>query len=164
MPAPPIVAVQFVFAFTAYGLAAKWYIAPKLAGRPLRATLPPLLLVHLVRPISLWLLAPGIIVLPTIPRGFAEGTAYGDLVSAVLALVAAVLVRNERPGALAAAWFFNAVGTLDALRNVVVGVRTGAPEHMGAAVLVPAYGVPLLLVSHMLIFYVLSQHRRERAT
>jgi hypothetical protein len=163
LPAPPIVAIQFVFALTAYSLVAAWYVVPRLAGRPLREALPPLILPHLVRPVSLWLLAPGVIVRPTLPSAFAEGTAYGDLVAALLALVAVVLVRTARPGAVAAAWIFNTVGLLDALRNVVVGVRTGAPAEMGAAVLVPAYGVPLLLVTHALVFKVLLDHRRARS-
>jgi hypothetical protein len=119
------------------------------------------MLPHLVRPVSLWLLAPGIIVEPTLPRHFATGTAYGDLFAASLALLAILLVRSERPGAVAAAWVFNVVGFADALRNCAVGMAARAPTHMGAGVLIPAYGVPLLLVSHVLIFKLLLDHRRE---
>jgi hypothetical protein len=120
------------------------------------------MLPHLVRPVSLWLLAPGVIVEPTLPRYFATGAAYGDLVAASLALVAILLVRSERPGAVAAAWVFNVVGFVDALRNCAVGMATRAPNHMGAGVFIPAYGVPLLLVSHVLIFKLLIDYRRER--
>ena len=151
--------VQFCFALAAYALVAKWYVLPALAGRPLRSSLPPLMLPHLIRPVSLWLLAPGIIVEPSLPRVFATGTAYGDLLATSLALLAALLVRGERSGAVAAAWLFNVVGLLDALRNCAVGMLVRAPLHMGAGVLIPAYGVPLLLVSHVLIFKVLLDHR-----
>src|SRR5687768_11752140 len=117
MPAPAIVVVNFLFAIAAYSLVAKWYVLPALHDRPLRVALPPLILVHLLRPVSLWLLAPGVIVKPTLPTAFATGAAYGDLFTAILALVAAVMVRGETKGAIWVVWIFNLVGTLDALRN-----------------------------------------------
>jgi hypothetical protein len=163
MPAPVIVVIDFVFALIAYSLVARWYIFPALVGKPLRSTLPPLILVHLIRPVSLWLLAPGVIVQASLPRTFATGTAYGDLVTAVLALVAALMVRAEKKGALVAVWVFNVVGTLDALRNCAVGIFLQAPNHMGAAVLIPAFGVPAIFVSHALIFERLMSARRYTA-
>jgi hypothetical protein len=156
---PGLLVIQFLFALTGYALAAKWFVAPALTGRPLRSALPPLLLPHLARPISLWLLAPGVLVQPSLPIAFAQGTAYGDLVVATLAVIVTLLVRREHRFAVPAVWIFNVLGLLDALRNCIVGMRTHAPEHMGAMVFVPAYGVPLLLVSHALIFKVLLEHR-----
>lgn len=163
MPVPLIVGVEFAFALIAYGLVATWYVWPALSGRPLRTALPPLILPHLFRPVSLWLLAPGVIVQPTLPAVFATGTAYGDLLVTMLALAAVLLVRAERRGAVAAVWVFNVVGLADALRNCAVGIIHRAPAHMGAAALVPAFAVPLLLVSHVLVFKVLLEHRRRRS-
>jgi hypothetical protein len=40
-------------------------------------------------------------------------------------------------------------------RNLTTGVRLGVAPHMGAAVLIPAFGVPLLLVDHALVFVLL---------
>lgn len=160
MPVPAILLTQFLVALIGYTLVAKWYVFPALAGWPLKLALPPLLLPHLVRPVSLWLLAPGVVVHPDIPRSFAEGTAYGDLVATGLALLAVLLVRAEASGAVVAAWIFNVVGLLDALRNCLVGMQLQAPQHMGAMVFVPAFGVPLLLVTHVLIFKLLWDHRR----
>jgi hypothetical protein len=160
MPIPAILLTQFFVALIGYTLVARWYVLPALAGRPLRAALPPLLLPHLVRPVSLWLLAPGVVVQPSLPRSFAEGTAYGDLVATTLALIAIALLRAEVKGAVVAAWIFNVVGMLDALRNCLVGMWFQAPQHMGAAVFVPAFGVPLLLVTHVLIFKLLLDHER----
>jgi hypothetical protein len=162
MPAPVALVINFTFALVAYVLFAWWYIVPTIAGLPARRVLPPLLLVHLMRPVSLWLLVPGGIVRPTLPASFATGTAYGDLIATTLALIAAVLVRYELKGAIAMAWIFNVVGLADALRNCAVGMMTEAPTHMGAAVFIPAFGVPLLLVSHALIFKVLLDQRRAR--
>jgi len=162
MPVPAILLTQFFVALIGYGFVARWYVVPALAGRPLKTALPPLLLPHLVRPVSLWLLAPGVVVQHGIPRTFAEGTAYGDLIATALALIAVVLVRAEARWGVAAAWIFNVVGLLDALRNCLVGMMLEAPPHMGAAVFIPAFGVPLLLVSHFLIFKILIDQRRSR--
>ena len=163
LPVPSIVAIQFAFMITALGLVAGWYVLPALKRLPLRSALPPLVLMHLVRPISLWLLAPGAIVKPTIPRSFATQTAYGDLLSALLALVAAGLLRRESKGAIVAAWIFNIVGFVDVVKNVLVGLMTQAPTHMGAMAFVPAYGVPVIIVSHLLIFKLLFDARKGSA-
>jgi hypothetical protein len=162
VPAPLVLATQFSFALVAYTLVAKWWIRPALRDVPLDRALPPLLLLHLVRPVSMWLLVPGVLVRPTIPSDFASGTAYGDLLSATLAFVAVLLVRRRHSAGVAATWVFNVIGSLDILRNVAVGMLRGAPEHMGGMVFVPAYGVPLLLVSHALVFVVLLDHRATR--
>src|SRR5687768_12961230 len=162
MPVPPIILTQFLCMLLACSLAAKWYVLPALSGRPLSVSLPPLILLHLLRPVSLWLLAPGVLVEPSIPASFATGTAYGDLLAAGLAAIAVVLVRSGSRGGVAAAWVFNVVGLLDALRNCLVGMLERAPEHMGAMVFVPAYGVPVLLVSHVLIFKLLLEDRAAR--
>jgi hypothetical protein len=163
VPAPAALVVDFVFALTAYVLVARWYLLPALAGRPLRSSLPPLLLIHLVRPISLWLLVPGVIVKRTIPIGFAQGTAIGDLIAAVLALVAVFLVRSESKLAIPAVWLFNIVGFVDVLRNCLMGLMLRSPDHMGAAVLIPAFGVPAIIVSHGLIFKLLWDDRRRKS-
>ena len=163
MPAPIVLVIDFTFALIAYALVAHWYVLPALAERPLRSSLPPLLLIHLLRPISLWLLVPGVIVKRTIPIGFAQGTAFGDLLAAALALVAALLVRAESKLAIPAVWLFNIVGFVDVLRNCVTGLLLGSPPHMGAAVLIPAFGVPAIIVSHGLIFKILWDDRRRRA-
>jgi hypothetical protein len=162
MPVPVVILVEFTCSLIALSLVARWYIAPMLVKLSPKVALPPLILIHMVRPVSLWLLVPGVIVQPTIPASFATGTAYGDLLAAGLALVAALLVRGERPGAIAATWIFNLVGLGDALKNCGVGMLTRAPAHMGAGVLIPAYGVPVLLVSHGLIFYLLLRPRQEQ--
>jgi hypothetical protein len=163
MPAPLVVVIEFTFMIVAYTLVATWYVMPALSRIPLRSALPPLLLVHLVRPVSLWLMVPDVIVRPSIPHAFAAGTASGDLLAAILALIAAVLVHGEKKGAIATCWLFNVVGLVDALRNCVIGIMTRAPLHMGAGVLIPAYAVPLLLVSHVMIFQLLLADRRRRA-
>ncbi len=93
-------------------------------------------------------LLPGVVAQP-LPDYFAIPAAYGDLLAGVLALLALVLLRSGRKGAMGAVWLFNVVGTVDllnALRHVEV-----AP-NFGAAWYIPTFLVPLLLVTHFMIF------------
>jgi hypothetical protein len=65
--------------------------------------------------------------------------------------------------AIAVVWVFNVVGALDALKNGIYAAKLGVIAHMGAAALVPSYGVPILLVSHGLVFWLLLR-RAEHPT
>lgn len=93
-------------------------------------------------------LVPGVVARP-LPASFANPAAYGDLLTGVLALLALIALRNSWAGAVVLVWVFNTVGTVDlvnALRHVDV-----APDF-GAAWYVPTFLVPLLLVTHFMIF------------
>ena len=60
-------------------------------------------------------------------------------------------------GALVLVWIFNVVGTIDllnALRHVNV------VPHIGAAWYIPTFLVPLLLVTHFMIFVRLMKRRQ----
>ena len=84
-----------------------------------------------------------------LPESFANPAAYGDLLTGVLALVALIALRASWAGAVVLVWLFNTVGTVDlvnALRHVDV-----APDF-GAAWYIPTLLVPLLLVTHFMIF------------
>jgi hypothetical protein len=154
---------QLVFNVCVLTLVARWYVAPRLARLPRHEALVPPILVHLVRPISLWLLVPGVVVRETLDRSWALSTAAGDLVATALALAAVLALRRGHQAGVALAWVFNfnVVGLLDALKNGAFAARLGVPPHMGPAVLVPAYPVAALLVSHGLVFWLLL--RREPA-
>jgi len=140
--------LQFMFSLLVFGLLAKWVLAPWLARQSQREALFWLTLPHAFRYIGMVFLVPGIVAQP-LPDNFAIPAAYGDLSAAVLALLALVLLRAGSKGAIGAVWLFNVVGTLDllnALRHVDV-----APKF-GAAWYIPTLLVPLLLVTHFMIF------------
>ena len=84
-----------------------------------------------------------------LPDDFAKPAAYGDLAAGLLALVALIALKQGWSRAQAAVWIFNLVGTLDlinALRHVEV------VTSFGAAWYIPTMLVPLLLVTHVMIF------------
>ena len=143
-----IFGLQFILSVLVIALLAKWVLAPWLAGQSQREALFWLALPHAFRHIGMVFLVPGIVAQP-LPDNFAIPAAYGDLATGVLALLALVLLRTGWKGAIGAVWVFNVVGTVDllnALRHVDV-----APSF-GAAWYIPTFLVPLLLVTHFMIF------------
>lgn len=149
--------LQFVSSLLVLGLLAKWVLAPWLAKQSQREALFWLTLPHAFRYIGMVFLVPGVVAQP-LPDSFAIPAAYGDLSAAVLALLALVLLRNSWKGAIGVVWLFNVVGVVDllnALRHVDV-----APKF-GAAWYIPTLLVPLLLVTHFMIFARLLKAREK---
>jgi len=156
MDTQAIFGLQFVMSLVVWGLIAKSLLAPWLAKMPQHQALFWLTLPHAFRHIGMVFLVPGVVAQP-LPAAFAMPAAYGDLVTGVLALLALVALRTGWVGALALVWLFNIVGTVDllnALRHVNV-----APAF-GAAWYIPTFLVPLLLVTHFMIFVRLLRRAR----
>jgi hypothetical protein len=130
-------------------------IWPALRRRPRAEALRPLLLLHSFRFVGLAFVVPGV-VSPDLPAGFARPAAYGDLATAILALLA-LAALGSRPGTILV-WVFNIVGTVDLLNAFyqanLLGVGN-SPGLQGAAYFIPTVLVPLLLVTHVLVFRIL---------
>src|SRR5262249_1378155 len=83
-------------------------------------------------------------VFPGIPAQFAYPAALGDLIAAVLALIAlAAVVRRSRFARPLVA-LFNIEGTLDLLLAISLATIYAAAPHMGPAYWIPAFWVPAL--------------------
>jgi hypothetical protein len=144
------------FSFAAWGIVTAGYIWPKLRTLSRRDALRPLLMLHLFRFVGLVFLVPGV-VSAELPAAFARPAAYGDLIAAFLALLALVALRSSLGTAML--WLFNLWGTADLLYAFYqglfgVGVPPGA---LGAAFFIPTGVVPLLLITHGLIFRLLMR-------
>jgi hypothetical protein len=128
-------------------------IWPELRIRSTAEALRPLLLLHSFRFIGLSFLVPGV-VSPALPAAFARAAAYGDMLAAVLAFVA--FLSLPRTAGIVVAWLFNIWGTLDLLNAFYQAARSGMlPGQLGAAYYLPALVVPLLLVTHVVVFRIL---------
>jgi hypothetical protein len=117
---------------------------------------------HSFRYIGLVALIPGVVAPELTSTVFARGLAYGDLVSAILALIALGALRTRMSGLLV--WIFNLVGTADLLNAFYQGARISladTPGVLGAGYFLPILGVPLLLVTHVLVFKLML--RKETA-
>jgi hypothetical protein len=153
--------VSIAFAFIAWGILATRYIWPKLRLLRRPEALRPLLILHSFRFIGLAFLVPGV-VSPDLPSAFAHPTAYGDLVAAILALLSLASLRSR--AGLVTAWIFNIWGSVDLLNAFYQANVVGLiPGQLGATYFVPTLIVPLLLITHGLVFRILLQHQSEAA-
>jgi len=160
VPPAALFGLSIVLGFVAWGLVAAHYIWPALRRRSREDALRPLLLLHCFRFIGLAFLVPGV-VSPELPRAFAVPAAYGDLVAALLALLALAALRS--PLGIPLVWAFNLVGTADLLHAYYQG-RIGVgiePGQLGAAYFIPTVVVPLLLVTHVLVFRLLLERDKR---
>ena len=151
--------VSVVFSFVAWGVVTRQYIWPALRSRGREDALRPILVLHIFRFVGLAFLVPGV-VSPDLPLAFARPVAYGDLAAAILALLAFLTLRSGMGTALV--WAFNLLGTADLLNAFYQGNRTvigTAPGLQGAAYFLPILGVPLLLITHGLVFRILFRRR-----
>ena len=85
---------------------------------------------------------------------------YGDLAAATLALVALAALKTRLAEPLV--WIFNIFGTADLLNAFYQGNHlslANTPGLLGAGYFIPIFGVPLLLVIHVLAFGLLMLRR-----
>ena len=155
MPYPVLFGISAVFGLVVWGAVAWHYIWPALRERPTPENLKPILLLHGFRFLGLAFLVPGV-VSPDLPAAFAQPVAYGDFITAILALLALAML-GTRTGAVLN-WIFNIFGTADLLFAFYQGGRVSLPDTpglLGAGYLIFAVYVPLLLITHALVFRIL---------
>jgi len=140
-------------------------IWPKMKQQPRVQQLKSLTAIHFFRYFATTVLIAGL-VSRKLPSGFAEPTAFGDLISLGLAYIAFIGLqrsRAERP-LLFPVWIFNIIGAADLLLAMASGpVLIHDPGDLGLAYIVPTVYVPLLLVAHFYALKVLSQRSSEKA-
>jgi hypothetical protein len=154
-----ILTVNLLFSTLVFWIAARLYVVPRLGELQPRAVLLPILLLHGLRHLGLMFLEPGAIYVG-VPPQFAYPAAFGDLLAAVLAVVAIPPVAANRGSAKALVWLFNIEGTVDLAAAIALATMFDAPRSMGPAYWIPALWVPALLVTHYLTFVVLLRHWR----
>jgi hypothetical protein len=153
--------VSIAFSLIAWGIVAARYIWPELRLRPRADALRPLLVFHSFRFIGLAFLVPGV-VSPDLPSAFARSAAYGDLVAAILALLA--LISLPSATGVAITWLFNLWGTADLFNAFYQANHAGLMAgQLGATYFIPTFIVPLLLITHGLGFRILVQHENASA-
>lgn len=144
--------VQFTFSLIVFALVAGWYITPSLNKLPINSALVPLFLAHTLRFLPSSAFAPGQID-PRVPREAMAAIAYGDLASAVLALIAAVWLYYGLRGAIGIAWAVNAVTAGDWIyASFVAASNQLATYPMGGNWYIINVYVPVIGVIHVMIF------------
>ena len=143
-----IFVLQIFMSVVLCSLLAKWFIAPWLKEKTQRESLFWLTLPHATRHVGMVFLVPGV-VSQSLPSSFAAFAAYGDLAAGVLALLVLIALRSRWNGTTALVWLFNVVGTVDLLNALR---HAEAVPHLHAAWYIPTFWVPVLLVTHFMIF------------
>ncbi|MBS0416471.1 MAG: hypothetical protein JSR66_02075 [Proteobacteria bacterium] len=145
--------VSIAFALLAWCIVAKRVFWPRLRDLPMAEALQPVLVLHSFRFIGLAFLVPGV-VSPELPSAFANAAAYGDIIAAILALLALAALPSRTGVVLA--WIFNLWGTVDLFDAFYQANASGlTPGELGVMYFIPTLIVPLLLITHGLSFRIL---------
>jgi hypothetical protein len=121
----------------------------------------PLLWIHAFRIVGGTILAPGAVD-AAVPADFRTMVGYGDLATAVLALLALIALRTRFSGAIALVWLCVGVGTIDTINAIIQSLRYDVFMYsLGLNWVIVTTYVPALVVSSVLIFWLLLNTNRR---
>ena len=136
-----------------FGVSVWQYVWPELNRQSRDDAARPILLLHCFRFVGLAFLLPGV-VSSDLASAWALPAAYGDLGAALLALLALACLRTTF--GIALVWIFNVWGSADLLFAFYRGNQVGLePGQLGAGYFIVTVLVPLLLLTHGLLFRIL---------
>jgi hypothetical protein len=154
--------LSVVGAFLTSAVVATIYVWPALRALPRHDALRLLAAFHAFRFLGMNFMVAGF-VSPQLSASFASEVGWGDLIAAVLTLIAMAALSWRWSIAIPMVWIFNVWGTLDLLNAYYNGVKIGDPGLFGAGIYIPALYVPLLLVSHVMVFMILMRTKLAEA-
>lgn len=158
--------MQLILGYVAWLLCFGVYIMPRLRAMEPVAAQRAIATLHSFRIFGLVFILRGVVG-PNLPAGFATFAAYWDLATGVLAILALLTVRI-RPVFWLFVIAFNLVGVVDLLLDYYHATTANLPAiagQLGAAYAIPILYVPLLMITHVVAFYLLlsAQPKRVRA-
>ena len=139
------------------------YILPRLKSMDLVAAQRAIATLHSFRFFGLVFILPGVVG-PDLPAGFTVFAAYGDFATGVLAILA-LLTARIRPLFWSFVVGFNLVGATDIIVDYYHAIQVGLPAmpgQLGAAYAIPIIYVPLLMITHVVAFYLLVRPRDSK--
>ncbi len=148
--------IHLVLGYVAWLLCFGAYVWPRLRSMDRVAAQRAIATLHSFRFFGLVFILPGVVG-PNLPAGFATFAAYGDFATGVLAILALLTVRI-RPLFWLFVIAFNLVGAVDIIVDYYHGKQVGLPAlagELGATYAIPIIYVPLLMITHVVAFYLL---------
>ena len=148
--------LQLILGYVAWLLCFRAYVMPWLNSMDMVAAQRAMATLHSFRFFGLVFIVPGVVG-PNLPANFATFAAYWDLATGVLAMLALLTVRI-RPLFWLFVVAFNLVGAIDLVLDYYHAVQAGVPAmagQMGAAYAIPVIYVPVLMITHIVAFYLL---------
>ncbi|MCY1169433.1 hypothetical protein [Sphingomonas echinoides] len=152
--------IQLFISVFVFSTVAAWYLLPALAKGSRNSALILLLFAHVPRYVGMTLLVPGMVD-SNLPKDFLSSAAYGDLLEAGLAFVTIVGLRKNWRAAIPMAWVTNVWGFVDLLNGVRGVLKLNVPSFdLATFWYVYTFYAPLVIVSHLLIFWILIKSGR----
>ncbi len=148
--------MHLILGYVAWLLCFRVYVFPRLKSMDKVEAHRAIATVHSFRFFGLVFILPGIVG-PNLPAGFAAFAAYWDFATGVLAMLALLTVRI-RPLFWLFVVTFNLVGTVDLILDYYHATKVGLPAlagQLGATYAIPILYVPVLMITHILAFYLL---------
>jgi hypothetical protein len=156
MSAETIFRIHLVFGYVAWLLCFGAYIWPRLKSMDRAEAQRAIATLHSFRFEGLVFILPGVVG-SNLPAGFAPFAAYADFATGVLAMLA-LLTFRVRPLFWAFVVAFNLVGMIDIFVDYYHAIQLNVPAlagELGAAYWIPIVYVPLLMITHVVAFYLL---------
>ena len=155
--------LHLILSYVAWLLCFGVYVMPRLQSMDLVAAQRAIATLHSFRFFGLVFILPGVVG-PNLPvAGFATFAAYWDLATGVLAMLALLTVRI-RPLFWLFVVAFNLVGVVDLILDYYHAIQVGLPAmagQLGATYAIPVIYVPVLMITHVVAFYLLLRPRPE---
>ena len=147
--------LHLILGYVAWLLCFGAYVMPRLKSMDQVAAQRAIATLHSFRFFGLVFILPGVV--GNLPARFANFAAYWDLATGVLAILALLTVRI-RPLFWLFVVAFNLVGVIDLVLDYYHATQLDLPAiagQMGAAYAIPVLYVPVLMITHVVAFYLL---------
>ena len=152
--------LQLVLGYVAWLLCFGQYVLPRLKTMDRVDVQHAIATLHSFRFFGLIFILPGVVG-PNLPSGFATFAAYGDLATGLLAMLA-LLASRIRPLFWLFVVAFNLVGTTDIIGDYYHAIQfdlASFPGALGAGYAIPILYVPVLMITHVIAFYLLMRRQ-----
>lgn len=162
MPPQAIFLIDMSLGYLAWALCIAVYVWPWLKAMDGAQAQRIIATFHSFRFFGLVFLLPGFVG-QHLPQGFAAPAAYGDIATALLAILA-LLTFRIRPLFWLLVLAFNVVGLGDLIIDTANASRLGLPNmagELGAAYAIPMLYVPALFWTHIVAFALMLQSRKR---
>src|SRR5215467_11275099 len=156
--------LHLVLGYVAWLLCFRAYVLPKLKSMDQIEAHRAIATLHSFRFFGLIFILPGVVG-QNLPDSFASFAAYWDLATGLLAILALLTVRI-RPLFWLFVVAFNLVGVVDLILDYYHATRVGLPAlagQLGATYAIPIIYVPLLMITHVVAFYLLLRTQPKTA-
>ena len=156
--------IHLILGYVAWLLCFAVYLLPRLKAMDRVEAQRAIATLHSFRFFGLVFILPGV-VSPNLPASFATFAAYGDFATGVLAMLA-LLTVGIRPLFWLFVVAFNLVGAADIILDYYHAIQVNLPAlagELGATYAIPIIYVPLLMITHVVAFYLLARPQMRSA-